>query len=458
MHETDTNDTSGTPHTMSTAEKSESRAGSVVNRFKLAMESSKARFRASSKFPNVHDFLLPTNVFQVLEEVTTGKRPLFPRPEVNSFNLYNFSTSGEDSSNDDIVVYGKGEITVLIDELFAYIDENKHQMRYHSKPVRPYGFNTIGFIKEVNVDKALDKLVTGKRNTLRKEKAVKVKATKEKVKVVEAAVPSISTRSKALAKEKPVEEQKSARFTIPHKSHLGRPSKPTIPLTRLGRKRRIDDLEIEINEGGKPDNRNIKRTKKNADSDQKPCKTRKSGKRKVDTNQEDSPAPISKRLKRNEESRSALKNKITSIKKENIVPTSLEQPGKLTRPKRPSRQTGCRYGGECMPRATKLTQKSKDIFSTNKGSDLADSIDLTQTIGIGQNRQTILSKNKIPNISRGTQQPTHSPTLIHHEVMVFQNAEQQRLAIEREMETTKRKRILDQGMFTSTFVGTDGAD
>jgi len=458
VHETDADDTSATPHIMLTAEKSESRTRNVGNRFKLAMQSSKARFRASSKFPNVHDFLLPTNLFQVLEEVTTGKRPLFPRPEVNSFNLYNFSTSGEDSSNDDIVVYGKGEITVLIDELFAYIDENKHQMRYNSKPVRPYGFNTMGFIKEVNVDKALHKLVAGKRNTLRKGKAVKVTATKERVKVVEAAVPSISTRSKTLAKEKPVQKQKSVRFTIPHKSHLGRPSKPTIPLTRLGRKRRIDDLEIDINEGGKPDNRNIKRTKKNADSDQKPCKTRKSSKRKVDTNQEDSPAPISKRLKRNEESPSALKNKITSIKKENIVPTSLEQPDKLTQPKRPSRQTGSRYGGECMPRATKLTQKSKDIFSTNKGSDLADSIDLTQTIGIGQNRQTILSKNKISNVSRGMQQPTPSPTLVHHEVMVFQNAEQQRLAIEREMETTKRKRILDQGMFTSTFVGTDGAD
>ena len=457
MHETDTDDTSATPHIMSTAEKSESRTSNVGNRFKLAMQSSKARFRASSKFPNVHDFLLPTNLFQVLEEVTTGKRPLFPRPEVNSFNLYNFSTSGEDSSNDDIVVYGKGEITVFIDELFAYINETKHQMRYHSKPVRPYGFNTMGFIKEVNVDKALDRLVAEKRNTLRKGKAVKVTATKEKVKVVEAAVPSISTRSKTLGKEKPVQKQKSVRFTIPHRSHLSRPSKPAIPLTRLGRKRRIDDLEIEINEGGKPDNRNIKRTKKNADSDQNPCKTRKSGKRKVDTNQEDSPAAISKRLKRNEESPSVLKNKITSIKKENIVPTSLEQPDKLTQPKRPSRQTGGRYGGECMPRATKLTQKWKDS-STSKGSDLSDSIDLTQTIRIGQNRQTVLSKNKIPNVSRGTQQLTHSPTLVHHEVMVFQNAEQQRVAIEREMETTKRKRILDQGKFTSTFVGTDGAD
>lgn len=324
---------------------------------------------------------------------------------------------------DNIVVYGKGKVTVLIDELFVYINENRRHLIYHSKPVRPYGINTVGFIREINVGSALDMLVAEKKNILRKEKCKKTDAIKPKLETVGISLPSKTTGSTLGKKDKPDWQSKNAASSRPRRlsptnkqhnallsmdldasaaplptldSHSNRPSTvAATPLTKLGRKRRMDDLEIEFYDERHRVDTSCKRTKFTTEDNQRVGTTFKCGKRMIDDVEPGVPFARTPKI---------LKQAARNIS---------------------------------VPTATKLGQKSK-CSSYKEVFNSPSSIDLTQKLGNGQTSQTSLSQYGISNSSNSTPQPALAVEPLGGKI--FQNAEQQRLAIEREMEAKKRKR------------------
>lgn len=339
------------------------------------------------------------------------------------------------------MVYTKGGIIVLIDELFTYIDENKNQILYHKKLVRPYGSNTDGFIREINVDAALAKLVKKKRA---------INSMKEIMKGVGVTTLAKDASSTSMAIEKSNELSESARQTNLTKqivsrsssdvtasclaldTYLDRNSAPTI---KQGRKRRMGNVEVVIEDKNKLPVQNCKRSKLSHTGNQNMKPILKTCKRKInEVEPNESSAPVSKQAKRQSTGLSVSQGTRDLEYEGRVSQATLSSGREVSEIERQSRLASDVFKAKSVRESTEMSEPSGNS-SFNKEFTSAHSFELIQPIDVGQNSHNNRSHHNLINVSNGTQQSTASNDHI------YENAEQQRLATECEMNEKKRKRF-----------------